>query len=150
VQHWDTIVWTPASVTQTAQVSWRCRACHTRAAAGVLSLMGPRPPGRGRADQVKGLPMLDETSRPTAPGRAEWPLWYAARFCAAAFLLHAGDHVRRGLGVLTPGVLWAGAAGGHQAAAPRGETGGTTGAAGAPRWADPGPGGRPALAGRSA
>jgi hypothetical protein len=55
--------------------------------------------------------MIDETSRTTAPRRAEWLLWYAALLYAVAFLLHTGDHFRRGLKALTPEVFWAGAAG---------------------------------------
>jgi len=42
--------------------------------------------------------------------RAERMLWWAAVFYAVAFLLHTGDHLRRGLGVETGQVLVLGSA----------------------------------------
>jgi len=37
------------------------------------------------------------------------PLRHVALLLLAGFLLHNGDHLRRGIGVLTPEVFWAGA-----------------------------------------
>jgi hypothetical protein len=48
--------------------------------------------------------MPDETSRPTAPRRAGGPLWDGA-LGSTATRLNAGDPVRRGRGLLIPGVL---------------------------------------------
>ncbi len=45
-----------------------------------------------------------------APGqlRGDWGLRYAAIFFAAGLAVHTADHLRRGVGVLTPEVLWGG------------------------------------------
>ena len=52
--------------------------------------------------------MVEVISRKQAPARATRALRYAALGYAAGFLLHTADHLRRGLDVLTPEVLWAG------------------------------------------
>src|SRR5262245_37363130 len=56
--------------------------------------------------------MIAATSRPSDTFRPNRVLKYAALAYAAAFLAHTADHVRRGLGVLTPEVFWLGTAGG--------------------------------------
>jgi hypothetical protein len=50
-------------------------------------------------------------SRTRTDGDGDRALRAAAPLFAAGFLLHNGDHLRRGLGVLTPQVFWAGAVG---------------------------------------
>jgi hypothetical protein len=59
------------------------------------------------------MPRVGASLRSAAPGetgasRGSRALRYAALCYAAGFLLHTVDHLRRGLDVLTPEVLWAG------------------------------------------
>lgn len=61
--------------------------------------------------------MIDEPSRTTGAPRADRVLRYAALVYTAGFLAHNGDHVRRGLDVLTPEVFWAGTVSGMVAVA---------------------------------
>jgi hypothetical protein len=52
--------------------------------------------------------MIDAASHTTDRLRAGRVLRYAALVYAAGLLAHTADHLRRGLDVLTPEVLWAG------------------------------------------
>lgn len=57
---------------------------------------------------MKGRPVIDARSRERGTLRANRLLRYAALAYAVGYLVHATDHLRRGLDILTPEVFWAG------------------------------------------
>jgi hypothetical protein len=64
-----------------------------------------------------GTGFQSETPSETDERRGYPVLRYTTLLYAAGFLVHNGDHLRRGLDVLTPEVLWAGTASGIGAVA---------------------------------